>query len=298
MGQTGPHGTTSGLPMTQRLVAVAAALFLALGAAVPAAARPDKPGRHGSPVYLALGDSVAAGVGAQPRVTGYPEQVGVLLEQGYNTAADKATPNASGDFETINYALGGATTTTLIATQLPRALQLISQRSSDHDPFNDVEVLSLTIGGNDVFTRPIVESCLLNSTPAACQPRVDAALASIETNLRTILRQLTAAAGRGTEIILTTYYNPIGSCFLTQLNPAAPTISDVVLEGGVVPNLLTLEDGLNDVIREVAAASGVQVADLYGVLGPSQYVGGEDCLHPNLAGHSTIADVVYGTLAG
>jgi lysophospholipase L1-like esterase len=294
MGPARHHSLTT----KERLIAIGAALFLALSAPVPAAARPDEPGPHGSPVYLALGDSVAAGVGAQPRVTGYPEQVGALLEQGYNTAADKATPNASGDFETINYALGGATTTTLIATQLPRALQLISERSIDHDPFNDVEVLSLTIGGNDVFTQPIVGSCLLNSTPAACQRRVDAALASVGTKLEVILRKLTAAAGRGAEIILTTYYNPIGSCFLTQLNPAAPTISDVVLEGGAMPSLLTLEDGLNDVIREVAAASGVQVANLYGVLGPSQYVGGEDCLHPNFAGHSTIADVVYGTLAG
>jgi lysophospholipase L1-like esterase len=283
--------------MTHPLIAVAAALLLSMGAAASAVAQPDHPHAFGSPVYLALGDSIAAGVGAQPYVTGYPEQAGALLEEEYNTAANKATPNSSGDIETVNHAVGGATTATLIATQLPQAVELIHQRQGDRDPFNDVEVITVTIGGNDIFT-PVVASCVLTATPAACQPTVDAVLASARTNLPTILGRLTATAGRGTEVVVTTYYNPIGSCFLTQLNPAAPTIGDVLLEGGAFPGLLTLQHGLNDAIREAAATTGAQVANLYGVLEPSQYVGGSDCLHPNLAGHTTIARVVHGTVAG
>jgi lysophospholipase L1-like esterase len=280
--------------MTRLLAVVAAALVLTIGGAAPAIGRTDAPGRFDSPVYLALGDSVAAGVGAEPHVTGYPEQAGALLAHGYNPAANKATPNAAVEFETTNIAAGGVTTATM-AGQLKAALDLIGDRQHDRDPFNNVEVVSVTIGGNDIFNAA-VNSCILAAT-AACQPTIDAVLAAVRTNLTSILGQLTAAAGRGTEVVITTYYNPIGSCFLAQLNPAAPQIAGVVLEGGHVPGLLTLQDGLNDVIRAAAAATGAQVADLYGELGPAQFVGGSDCLHPNLSGHTTIAGIVYDTLA-
>jgi lysophospholipase L1-like esterase len=282
--------------MTHPLIAVGAALLLAVGAAAPAVAQPAQPRAFGAPVYLALGDSIAAGVGAQPHVTGYPEQVRALLEQAYNPFANKATPNSSPNIGIINLAVGGATTTTLIATQLSDAIELIDHRQADRDPFNNVEVLSVTIGGNDIFA-PAVAACVLTTDPSGCQPSVDAVLAATHTNLTTILERLTTAAGRGTEVVVTTYDNPIGSCFLTQLNPAAPAISDVVLEGGIVPDLLRLPDGLNDVIRGSAAATGAQVANLYGLLEPHQFVGGRDCLHPNLVGHTRIAEVVYDTLA-
>ena len=90
--------------------AVAAAAVLALVGGVPALAESRAPEPFGKPVYLALGDSVAAGAGAQPFVSGYPEQTGALLEQEYNVAADKATPHATNDFDVVNYAVGGATT--------------------------------------------------------------------------------------------------------------------------------------------------------------------------------------------
>ncbi|WP_091161762.1 SGNH/GDSL hydrolase family protein [Geodermatophilus africanus] len=115
--------------------------------------------------------------------------------------------------------------------------------------------------------------------------------------LTTILGALVDAAVRDTEVVVTTYYNPIGSCVLGQRNPAAPRIADVGLEGGSIPGVLTLTAGLNDVIREVAAGTGAQVAELYGELGPGQYIGGEDCLHPNAAGHVRIAELLYATLA-
>jgi lysophospholipase L1-like esterase len=282
--------------MTRLPVALAAAAVLALAGAVPAIAESNTPDRFGSPVYLALGDSVAAGVGAQPFVSGYPEQVGALLEQGYNTEADKVTPNATDDFDVVNDAVGGATTATLITAALPGALALIEQRDADRDPFNDVEVITVTIGGNDIF-NPVVAACLLDATPTDCQSVVDAALAAAQAGLNEILGALTATAGRHTEVVITTYYNPIGSCFLSQLNPAAVAVGDVVLEGGTVSGLVTVDDGLNDRIRAAAAANGVQVAELFGALTGGQFVGGRDCLHPNLAGHTAIAGIVYDLIA-
>lgn len=275
--------------------AVVPALLLALAPAVPAAAAPGSPDHFGQPVLLALGDSVAAGVGAVPKTTGYPEQLLGALRAGYNTNADKATPGRTSPLEIRNVSMGGATTTSLLSAQLPAALDLIRARNEDRDPKNDVEVITVTIGGNDVF-NPVIGACLLAPSPAGCQPTTDRQLAQVRANLTEILTRLTEAAGRRTEVVVTTYYNPLGSCALGQ-RPGAVALGDVVLEGGSIPGLLTLEDGLNDVIREAAAASGAQVAELYGELTAGQYVGGADCLHPNLSGHTTIAEQVYATLA-
>ena len=276
--------------------AVVPALLLSLVPALPAAAAPGHPDRFGEPVLLALGDSVAAGVGAVPKTTGYPERLLAELRSGYHVNADKATPGRTSPLEIRNLAVGGATTETLLRAQLPGALELIRSRDADRDPKNDVEVITVTIGGNDVF-GPVLAACVLTARPVGCQATTDARLALVRTNLTDILTALTAAAGRDTEVVVTTYYNPIGSCFVTGINPAAPAIADVVLEGGSFGGFLTLEDGLNDVIRDAAAASGAQVAELDGELTAAQYVGGADCLHPNASGHATIAEQVYETLA-
>lgn len=278
----------------RKLVLVGIAALVPLVAAAPAAAQPADP--LGTPVYLALGDSVPAGVGAVPGVTGYPQLLGEELDADYNPAADKATGQSLADFQVVGLGVPGATTATLLAAQLPAALQLIEARDADRDPKNDVEVVTVTIGGNDVFT-PIVQACIATAAPAGCQATVDAALAGVQQRLTASLGPLVATAGRDTEVVVTTYYNPIGSCFLTGINPAAPAIADVVLEGGTIPGVLTLAAGLNDVIRAVAGATGAQVTDLYGALTAGQYVGGRDCLHPNPAGHRVIADEVYATLA-
>ena len=49
--------------------------------------------------------------------------------------------------------------------------------------------------------------------------------------------------------------------------------------------------GLNDIIRGVSATvGGVTVVETFGILGDKDYVGGEDCLHPDNSGHRKIAD--------
>ena len=279
-----------------RRFAIAGVLAVVLVGGTVAAAAAARSGSdvHGAPVYLALGDSVAAGVGAEPP-PGYPERLGALLESGYNAAADKATPNRSVDFDVVNLAVSGATTAMLLADQLPAALELIQERRGDRDPHNDVEVITVTIGGNDVF-RPVIDACLSGQPPASCQPAVDAVLAAAETRLTEALERLADAAGRRTEVVVTTYYNPIGSCFRSA-NPVAVPVADAVLEGGTVTGLVAVSVGLNDRIRGAAAGVGAQVTDLYGALGATDFVGGSDCLHPTAAGHQEIAEQAYGTLA-
>ena len=282
--------------MKRFLAVVGAALALALGLGSLATARPT-PSRFGAPAYLALGDSVVAGVGARPGSPGYPQVVDTLLESGYSPAADKALPRTSRPFDLVALAEPGATTATLAAGQVPRALAVAHERAANRDPFDDVEVVTLTIGGNDVVA-PAISACVLPADRAACQPAVEGALATAKANLAEIMARVASGVGHRAEVVVTTYYNPISFCFLANLDPTASAIADVVLEGGRIPGALDVRAGLNDVIRSVAAAAGVQVADLYGVLDqPGDFVGGTDCLHPSPQGHATIGRAVYATVA-
>jgi lysophospholipase L1-like esterase len=70
-------------------------------------------------------------------------------------------------------------------------------------------------------------------------------------------------------------------------------LADAVLEGG-----LGVTVGLNDLIRSIAAAHGVLVAETYGQLGPGELVGGSDCLHPNDAGYQRITEAFAAALTG
>lgn len=282
--------------LVHTLAAVSAAALAAPLMAAPAAAAPAQlPGRFAQPVYLALGDSVAAGVGAVPYQTGYPELARPQIAAAYNTAAGKATTGKTTALGLTNLSVGGATTGSLLSSQIGPALALIADRRADRDPFNDVEVITVTIGGNDVFT-PVAGACILTPTPTSCQTVTTQRLQVMAAGVASALQQLTAAAPRA-DVVVTTYYNPIGSCVLTALNPYAPAIADVVLEGGSFGGFLTVDQGMNDLIRTAAASAGADVAELYGAVTAGQFVGGADCLHPNAAGHQTIAGVVAATVA-
>jgi lysophospholipase L1-like esterase len=162
----------------------------------------------------------------------------------------------------------------------------LQARNGDPNPHNDVKVVTIDIGGNDVFG--VVSSCAAGPTPE-CAALIQARLQTFAVNFTQILGQLRAAAGPDTVIIAMTYYNPLPSCRLAALAPLA----DAVLEGG-----LGVAVGLNDLIRSIAAAHGVLVAETYGQLGPGELVGGSDCLHPNDAGYQRITQAFAAALAG
>jgi hypothetical protein len=86
-----------------------------------------------------------------------------------------------------------------------------------------------------------------------------------------------------------TYYNPLPYCNLGAANPAAAkALGDLVLEGGTVPGGSVLV-GFNDLITAISQQHGAKVADTFGELGTGDFVGGDDCLHPNKSGHTKIA---------
>jgi lysophospholipase L1-like esterase len=263
------------------LTLVLPTLLATLAVAAPASAHttPEQgrvaPGAP--PLYLALGDSVGFGIGAaNPFTGGYVARLHSSLREGLPCPPQ---PDCA-ELGVRNLSVPGAVSRTLIAYQLPFALLELARRNWDGSVANNVEVVTIDIGGNDVFGA--LESCRAGLPPSdACVHDVRARLAAFERNFATTLRALRFAAGPRTRIVAMTYYNPLPACDLAPLAP----LGEAVLEGD--PALA--EQGLNDLIRSISAANRVDVAETHGLLGPPELVGGEDCLHPDDAGHERIA---------
>ncbi|MFC2153316.1 SGNH/GDSL hydrolase family protein [Actinomycetota bacterium] len=254
----------------RRTLIIAVVSVLAATIATPALA-----GSPQGPAHIALGDSVTAGSGANSPNTAYPERLHRYLK---STDCNDASAHACPHLELINLSVGGATSTDLIASQLGPAVAEIVARQSDADATNNVEYISITIGGNDLF-RPVIEACG-GGVDQACVGTITTLFATYQANLTTILGTLRSVAPDA-QIAIMTYYNPLGSCQLADLAPLA----DGVLEGGN-----GLPFGLNDIIRGVAThVGGVTVVEAYGLVAPTDLVGGEDCLHPDDSGHRKIA---------
>ena len=156
------------------LLRAAAVGCLLLGAACSAAetGRPTSPGVErpsASPagpsasqptaplpgVLLAPGDSVAFGLGAPaPARDGY---VPLLADR---------LPGPGLDVR--NLAVPGATTQSMVRSQVPRALAALEDR--------DVRLVTVTIGGNDVF-GPVLQACGEDPAGAGCRSVVRSSLA-------------------------------------------------------------------------------------------------------------------------
>jgi lysophospholipase L1-like esterase len=246
------------------------------------------------PVQLSLGDSWAFGVGATvPSEGGYVPKVYQGLQEQFDCSpSDNPKPDQGCKrLELVSLAVGGATTPTLIANQLPDAVALLEARNGDNNPRNNVEVVTIHIGGNDV-TNPIIGACLFGLNEG-CLATIESEFAAYRSDLDSALSALRVAAGPDARIVIGTYDNPIATCALGGI-PGAVQLANVVLEGAppVVPQ------GLHDVMRDVAADYNVEVADAFGDLGPQDWVGGEDCLHPDDSGYDQVAEAFLEVLRG
>lgn len=301
--------------LSRFVVAAGLCVSAVLGGGVASAAPPAAPDLvPGLPVYLALGDSIANGqqsaeivegdywaTVAAWQANGYVAQFADDLETGLDCLPGRGngTPGGCRQLQVLNLArsavpaevsppgLPGVTTELLIDEQLPAATALLRARNWDASRRNDVEVVTVTVGGNDAF-GPIVGACL-GDDPSQCLPTIQSVFAAFSANYGIVLAQLRAAAGPDARIITMTYYNPVPYCSIGQVNPAAGPFVDWVLEGGTLPGVGTLPVGYNDVIEQISAAYGATPAETFGALGDGDFVGGDDCLHPNLSGHTKIA---------
>ena len=225
--------------------------------------------------YLALGDSFAAGVGASGEGNGYVPLFFSFLE-------DSRAESLSLRDLTVD----GETTDSMIAEgQLGMALAELRFRNHDNNPKNDVFVLTIDIGGNDIRDlagegQPCAPPASI--TDAACASAVTRTLTATSQNLTAILRSLRVAAGPDVRILVLDYFNPYsgtgqpleeaGDLVLPLLNKE---ISDVAATPGIDADLVETFDAFEG-----------KGAELTNVSGP------EGDFHPNDDGYRVLADLV------
>ena len=246
--------------------------------ALPPALASNPPG---SGLYIALGDSLSAGIGASDASTTFVGLVHASL--GPSVALE-------------NLGVPGATSQDLIDNgSLDRAAQQIEQRNRDSDPANDVQLVTLEIGGNDLLG---IYFSLVQT--GAC-PDLEASLSdqrctgALRTAYEGFRPNLTAALDRLREadptlpILLLTLYNPF------DYLPGIGDLGDLSLEGQ--PDT-PFPDGLNDIIREIAQGrDGVTVVDVFPLFqNRSLELVSPDGIHPNDAGYQVMADAVISEL--
>jgi lysophospholipase L1-like esterase len=243
-------------------------------------------GAHAPPsqAYMSLGDSLAFGEGAtNPGAGGFAAQVYQALQPG---ESGSATP---GEFLNLGRA-GGETSDDMVSGQLGEAVAEIATRRDTAKLADDVAVITISIGGNDFFD--LVGICRDATVPidpsSLCAQSLAQTFSAYQSNLTAILSQLRSAAGPDAKLAIMTYYNSLPACDMAELAPLA----ELALEGdgGSIP-------GLNNLIRSIASAHGVAVAEGYGLLESDDLVGGQDCLHPNEGGHAKLADAFIAALA-
>jgi len=166
--------------------------------------------------------------------------------------------------------------------QLPIAIPMLERRNHDRNPRNDVQVVTLHVGGNDV-SGPIQEACIGGFSPE-CLGTWTGEMAQFEADLDEVVGELRRAAGDEMPFVLGTYDNPVPYCDLAAI-PGAIELGAMLLEGTPDGSL----DGVHDVVRRVAASHGADVAEVFGTLGAGDFVGGSDCLHVTDSGHAKVA---------
>ena len=213
-------------------------------------------------VYLALGDSIAAGGGASAASTSYVALVAQALRSRFGE-----------EMELQSLAVGGHTTQDLIDQQLPRALERLVA--------GDVRVVTVTIALNDLGVYFVDGACLPDPSVPACP--LEDGLLEVEQRLDRILGDL-REAGPGATIVILAYpnfYSGTGH----QLERPAEIAFDL----------------LDGVMSTVAKRHNVLVADPRAAFQDrgnelTLLLDAEPDFHPNDAGHRVIADAVLEVL--
>jgi len=199
----------------------------ALSAPAPAA---------GPAYYLALGDSLAAGV-TKP---GVPTDPGCTNPKtpGYVCVFYRYLLRVNPTFHVRNFAVSGANSCVLVhglggnspcsdplltgaaPSQVDEALQFIQSHSGQ------VNVITLDVGGDD-FLAALVASI---TNPSAALQEIPAILTSDQTDLDSALQQLHAAAPQA-KILVINQYNPIGGASIPLLPTSFVNAAGQALDG-------------------------------------------------------------------
>ncbi|HSK26310.1 MAG TPA: SGNH/GDSL hydrolase family protein [Jiangellales bacterium] len=235
-------------------------------AATPYPSPPGAPAPEGEggPAYLALGDSLAAGVGAP-------------LGEGYVDLVYAALGERLPGLDLVGLGVSGETTGSMLAPggQLERAEQALRT--------GGVRLVTIDIGANDGL------GCAL----AQDERCIDAALDEIRENLATVLTRL-RAADPDVPVVAADYYLPVPPQL--QSDPAEVAAALRVL-GRLNGALAEVYASFGVPVAPVSAAFGgddpVSVVERTCALTPM--CSGTPDIHPNAAGHAVIAQALLAT---
>ncbi len=255
------------------LLAAFLSLGLLLAAGIVAQHHSGPAGAAQTPAYLALGDSIAYGVGASdPAQGGY---VGLV----YGRLRESDRYRESG-LDLMNLSVPGAVSADLLLPggQLEAALDEIEARDGG------VEIITIDIGGNDLLTLARRDSpCLSETDTEDCRREVRDVLGGLQANLAEVLAGLREAAPDAAIVVMDLY------------NPYSGT-------GDPRESIAELGVGqLNGVIGAAAADADLRVklASVFQLFrGRGLAWIAPDGIHPNDNGHAVIAEVVLSTIEG
>ncbi len=236
-GRGGRENRRAPSRIEHRLCRMVLALTLVVVAVIASA--PEAQAARPQRLYLALGDSIAFGIGASdPSTKGYAGQLFQTLRAPGKWQVDSLRNLSNPVNETSSSILGN---------QLSAALEAIE------DPTTDTRVVTLGIGGNDVGFDLLTHGPCATPAVAAC---------GFVANYRTLLRRLTNALGNdpGREaLVVVTYYNPLqGTDLETSFDDAVVGSDRRVDCSGKGKRV-----GLNDLLACLGRRFGARVADIY-----------------------------------
>lgn len=230
------------------------------------------------PAYLALGDSLAFGVGAtNPAAEGYVALTAIALDD--RLFADTG-------IESVNLSEPDATSADLVAPggQLDQALADIAARQSGGETNDDVAVISIDIGRGDLFALAGPDSpCFEDAASTLCRNALNAMLNDLQTNLTRVLRELRGAAPAA-ELYVMDLFHPYAEAGEPQEAVAAIGVQQV---NGVIAAVSADEE---------LSARFVTVHELFEG-GGEQWVapGG---IHPNNDGHRVLSEALIAAIEG
>jgi lysophospholipase L1-like esterase len=223
-------------------------------------------------VYDALGDSYASGFGVPPYTGGNCQR----SDSAYAVQLDGRMKISLDDFA----ACAGATTATLVSGGQLSALDA------------DTDLVTISIGGNDIGWSATVGACLLGPD-AACSGSIALTRAKITNDLPAKLASVyaqVAALAPGARVLVTGYPHLFSPEYGAYFG-ASPTEQEALNDGA---------DLLNGVIAEAAADHGFGFVDVtkrfldHGANATDPWVHGLDsaAFHPNAEGYEAYTAAV------
>ena len=229
-----------------------------------------------APAYLALGDSLAFGVGAtNPAAEGYVALTASALGDGLF---------ADSGLELINLSEPDATSADLVAPdgQLEQALAEIASRQSNDESGDAVAVISIDIGSSDLSALSRPDSpCFEDAAGGLCRDALNAMLGDLQTNLTRVLTELHTAAPTADVYVVDTFH-PYAEAGGPQDAIAAIGVQQV---NGVIAAASADEE---------LAVRFVTVHELF--QGSGERWVAPDGIHPNNDGHRVLSEALLAAI--